>query len=245
MRTRRGTYTLFSKPGMARFGQPDHAATLLADEMTVKAGERVLVLHCGAGLPGLAVAAGAGAQVILADANIVAVEATQRAAVANGLADCITVMASGGTRELAGSPPCPPTLGGTLGRHGNAGRNVQDHGDDTAGHANPSLPQRLGVRGLTTIRTLLLPKGEAQRAADASGTLTRRSSPAVASTSPAPMPRAPRPTFATPKTLFGTIAVRGYRKGCRVGVAVKPDEPLPIPARFQEPWLDHGCFQPL
>ena len=45
--------------------------------------------------------------------------------------------------------------------------------------------------------------------------------------------------------LFGVIAVRGYRKGCRVGEAVKPMKRLPTPSRFQEPWIDHGadrCF---
>jgi 16S rRNA G1207 methylase RsmC len=97
--TRSGTYALFEKPGMARFGRQDIAALLLADELDAGPADALLLLNCGAGLPGL-VAAGAGARVIMTDANVVAVQAARHAAEANGLADRVEVAASGGTREV-------------------------------------------------------------------------------------------------------------------------------------------------
>jgi 16S rRNA (guanine1207-N2)-methyltransferase len=44
--------------------------------------------------------------------------------------------------------------------------------------------------------------------------------------------------------LFGSVATLAYRKGHRVGVAVK-GEGTAVPAAFQEEWLDHGWFRQL
>ena len=195
VRTRRGTFALYSKPGMARFGQPDHAATLLADEMEVEAGDHLILLNSGAGLPGLATAAD-GAHVLMADANVVSAEAARRTAEANGFADLVTVTTRDGT---------------------------------------PALPGDLAA----DVAAVLLPKGkivalqciwDAYQALKPGGRFYIAGANAEGAKS----------AFRYAEDLFGTVAVRGYRKGCRVGVAAKPATPLPATTRFQEPWLDHG-----
>ncbi len=198
VRIRTGTFTLFEKPGMARFGQPDHAAALLADEIEVEPDKAVLVLNCGAGLPGL-VAAEAGARVIMTDANVVAVQAARQAVEANGLADHVTVVVSSGTRELPA--------------------------DTTADVAAVLLPKgkAAALQHIWDAYQALKPGGRFYIAgANAEGAKTY---------------------IRYAEDLFGPIAARAYRKGCRVGVAVKPVEPVPAPARFQEPWLSHDHFQ--
>lgn len=42
--------------------------------------------------------------------------------------------------------------------------------------------------------------------------------------------------------LFGACAVPAYRKGCRVGLAVKSSTPDPLPQAFQVPYLAHDYF---
>ncbi|MEZ4658787.1 MAG: methyltransferase [Caldilineaceae bacterium] len=42
--------------------------------------------------------------------------------------------------------------------------------------------------------------------------------------------------------LFGACAVPAYRKGCRVGMAMKAAAPDPLPPAFQEPYLAHDYF---
>lgn len=43
--------------------------------------------------------------------------------------------------------------------------------------------------------------------------------------------------------LFGNGRLVAYRKGCRVGMAVKPEQISPLPKVFSAPWLDHEHFE--
>ncbi len=195
---RSGTYTLFEKPGMVLFGRKDIPATLLADEIETRQGDTLLVLNCGAGLPGL-VAAEAGARVIMADANVVAVQAARQAVEANGSTDRVTVVASSGTREL----PADTTV---------------------------------------DVAALLLPKGRAvalQHIWDAYRTLKPGGRFFIAGANA----EGAKTYIRYAEDLFGPIAIRAYRKGCRVGAAVKSTQAQPIPSRFQRPWLAHDHFQ--
>jgi len=213
LRIRAGTFTLFEKPGMVRFGRQDVPASLLADEIEAGLGDTMLLLNCGVGLPGL-VAAEAGARVVMADANVVAVEAAVQAAAANGLADRITVTASGGTRELLDDRPGIPP-------------------DDSPENS----PDRLDF----DVAAVLLPKGKAialQCIWDAYQALKPGGRFYIAGANA----EGAKTCIRYAQDLFGPIAVRAYRKGCRVGVATKPVEPRSISARFQEPWLDHDYF---
>ena len=214
VRTRRGTYTLFEKPGMARFGQPDIPASLLADELEIEPDESVLLLNCGAGLPGI-VAAEAGAHVTMVDANVVAVEAARRGAEANGLIERVTVS------------PSPPNLGETLG---------------LPGDPSPASPKIGGQGAEYDIAAVLLPKGKAaalQSIWDAYQALRPGGRFFFAGANA----EGAKTYIRYAEDLFGPIAVRAYRKGCRVGVAAKPMETRPLPRRFQEPWLARDYFQ--
>ena len=73
------------KPGLVSWDTLDPATRLLAEEMPVEAGQRVLDLRCGAGICGV-LAAQRGALVTLCDDNLVAVEAARRTLALNGLA---------------------------------------------------------------------------------------------------------------------------------------------------------------
>ncbi len=230
VRTRRGTYTLFEKPGMARFGQPDIPASLLADELEVEPGESVLLLNCGAGLPGI-VAAEAGAHVTMVDANVVAVEAARRGAEANGLIERVTV-----------SPPSAPSLGGTPGLSGDASQST--HIGNMAQPSEPSTasPKNGGRGAEYDVAALLLPKGKAaalQSIWDAYQALKPGGRFFFAGANA----EGAKTYIRYAEDLFGPIAVRAYRKGCRVGVAAKPLSSQPLPMRFQEPWLAHDYFQ--
>lgn len=44
--------------------------------------------------------------------------------------------------------------------------------------------------------------------------------------------------------LFGQVATLDYRRGCRVGLAVKGPTPACLPPAWQSPWLDHSRFHP-
>ena len=233
--TRRGSFTLFDKPGMARYGQPDHAATLLADELEVELDETVVLFNSGSGLPGL-VAAHAGAAVTMVDANVVAVEAAKRAAEANGLAEYISVAAN--------SPSSTPTMGGTF-----------DQGDEpvlSARAADPAQPAssrqatpKFGARTTkpwVDLSAVLLPKGKAaalQSIWDAYQSLRSGGHFYLAGANG----EGAKSYFRYAEQLFGPIAVRGYRKGCRVGFARKPVVERPLPKLFQEPWLAHNYFR--
>ena len=72
------------KPGLPSWDTLDPATRLLAEEMPVEAGQRVLDLRCGAGICGV-LAAQRGAFVTLCDDNLVAVEAARRTLALNGL----------------------------------------------------------------------------------------------------------------------------------------------------------------
>ena len=82
-----------SKPGLPDWDQPDYAARLLCESIAVGQGDRLIDLRCGKGiLPAFAASRGAG--VVTVDDHIVAVEATRRTLVLNGVS-AVTGGASG------------------------------------------------------------------------------------------------------------------------------------------------------
>ncbi len=93
------------KPGVLGFGGLDPAAALLAEAVQVAPGDRVLDLHCGAGLVGslAAILSGSG-QVTLADSHAVSVACAGRTIVSNGLSNA-SVFASQGTQAIRSLPP--------------------------------------------------------------------------------------------------------------------------------------------
>ncbi|MDB4913807.1 MAG: hypothetical protein JWM95_1451 [Gemmatimonadetes bacterium] len=76
---------LETKPGVFAHGAVDPASLLLAEHIRAGEGDVVVHLNCGNGLLGSALlTAGQAARVILADRNVLAVEATSRTLDANG-----------------------------------------------------------------------------------------------------------------------------------------------------------------
>jgi 16S rRNA (guanine1207-N2)-methyltransferase len=73
-----------SKPGLEAWDEIGPAARLLAEELTVAPGRRVLDLRCGVGVCGM-LAARRGADVTLCDDSIVAVKAARRTLELNGV----------------------------------------------------------------------------------------------------------------------------------------------------------------
>ena len=51
-----------------------------------------------------------------------------------------------------------------------------------------------------------------------------------------------RPALRQAEALFGNLTMLAYGKGHRVGLAVKPPAPPPLPPAFAEPLLDHATF---
>jgi len=78
-------YTVATKPGLASQGRDD-ATVLLAERMVIPLGATVVSFQCGSGLLGAVAAKGRGAaHVYLSDRSAVAVEATRRTLIANGI----------------------------------------------------------------------------------------------------------------------------------------------------------------
>ena len=72
------------KPGLEAWNEISPAARLLAEELSVEPGQRVLDLRCGVGVRGM-LAARRGADVTLCDDSIVAVQAARRTLELNGV----------------------------------------------------------------------------------------------------------------------------------------------------------------
>jgi 16S rRNA (guanine1207-N2)-methyltransferase len=70
-------YAVATKPGVFAHGREDSASLLLAEHARVNAGDVVVHLNCGTGLFGV-VAAERASRVLLADRNVLAVEAARR-----------------------------------------------------------------------------------------------------------------------------------------------------------------------
>ena len=94
-----------SKPGTLAGGEQDRAAVLLAEVVAPAPSSTILDLNCGTGLTGamLATLVPAG-RVIMADANVIEVEAAQRTVAATGLTNA-AVHLSHGTNHLALAAP--------------------------------------------------------------------------------------------------------------------------------------------
>jgi 16S rRNA (guanine1207-N2)-methyltransferase len=92
--------TLVSKPGLFAWDRLDDGTAALIDVMEIEPSDRVLDLGCGTGLAGLVAARLASeGQVVLADADLRAVEAARRTITANGignakvtLSDCASAL---------------------------------------------------------------------------------------------------------------------------------------------------------
>jgi 16S rRNA (guanine1207-N2)-methyltransferase len=79
-------YRLSSRPGVFSWDHVDEATTILADAMTVHAGESVLDIGCGCGALGVVAATLSGSgQVCMLDADVEAVRSATRSAAAAGL----------------------------------------------------------------------------------------------------------------------------------------------------------------
>ncbi len=88
-------YAMATKPGTVAYGRVDQAAVLLGERMDVANGDAVVQLHCGNGLVG-AVAWGRGAaRVLLADRNVLNVEAARRTLVENGVGNGEALLGQG------------------------------------------------------------------------------------------------------------------------------------------------------
>src|SRR5439155_19884534 len=80
-------FVVCTKPGMFEHRTLDPAAMLLAENLEVSPSDAVLNLNCGAGLVGTVAAIRASdGRCVMADANLLAVEAAGRTARANGVA---------------------------------------------------------------------------------------------------------------------------------------------------------------
>ncbi len=92
--------TLVSKPGLFAWDRLDDGTAALIDVMEIEPSDRVLDLGCGTGLAGLVAARRTSeGQVVLADADVRAVEAARRTMTANGignaevtLSDCASAL---------------------------------------------------------------------------------------------------------------------------------------------------------
>lgn len=92
---------LYTKPGMPADRDVDVASALLAESLELNHDATILNLNCGAGLVGVVAATVASnGRVLLADPNVVAVEAARRTLQANGLTNA-EVFLSAGTSHLS------------------------------------------------------------------------------------------------------------------------------------------------
>ena len=190
------------KPGMA-YDATDVAAQLLAAHIQIAPTDVVLDLNCGAGLVGATAALMASAgRVLLADANILAVESARRTVAANALTNA-AVYASSGLSHMADAS----TVGAL-----------------TADVVTMRLPKgkRVALQLMRDAFHALKPGGSFYLAgANDEGikTMLRHA-----------------------EALFGAMTIPAYRKGHRVGTAIKPAEPPPRPAAFADPWLDANRY---
>lgn len=79
------SYEIATKAGAFAHGRLDPATLLLAEHIGVKEGDTVVHLNCGNGLVGAVASAGRAGRVLLADRNIVSVEAARRTLAANAV----------------------------------------------------------------------------------------------------------------------------------------------------------------
>ncbi|MBI2939707.1 MAG: methyltransferase [Chloroflexi bacterium] len=94
-----------SKPGMPENRTTDVASLLMADNLEIHPADTVVDLNCGAGMAGVAAARLAtGGRVIMADSNVVEVEAARRTVEANHVANAAVYLSSG-TSHLSLLPP--------------------------------------------------------------------------------------------------------------------------------------------
>jgi 16S rRNA (guanine1207-N2)-methyltransferase len=77
-------FTLATKPGVFSHEEPDPSSLLLAQHVLANKGDVVVHLNCGNGLLGAALA-GQASRVVLADRNVLSVEAATRTLRANGV----------------------------------------------------------------------------------------------------------------------------------------------------------------
>jgi 16S rRNA (guanine1207-N2)-methyltransferase len=92
-------FAVCTKPGVPEHGAPDPAGLLLAANLDLGRSDVVLNLHCGAGLVGTVAATLAPeGRAVLADANVVAVEAASRTARANGVTNAEAIVSAGTSR---------------------------------------------------------------------------------------------------------------------------------------------------
>jgi len=98
--------TVCSKPGVRSHRTPDVASTLLAEAIAARPTDSVLIFNCGASPVG-PVAAGLATdgRVVLADANVVEVEAARRTLAVNRVANATAHLSSG----IGHLPELPPT----------------------------------------------------------------------------------------------------------------------------------------
>lgn len=95
-------YRVATKPGAFGHGMLDHASLMLAEEARFAPGETVALLNCGGGLFGAVAGAHGAARVILADRNVLSIEAASRTLASNEVACAETVLSQGSTRFPAG-----------------------------------------------------------------------------------------------------------------------------------------------
>src|SRR5438477_8376572 len=100
----RQRFVVCTKLGMFEHRTLDPATLLLAENLEIHPSDAVLNLNCGAGLVGTVAATRASdGRCVMADANLLAVEAAGRTARANGVARA-EVHLSSGTSHLAPLP---------------------------------------------------------------------------------------------------------------------------------------------
>jgi 16S rRNA (guanine1207-N2)-methyltransferase len=89
------TYRVATKPGVFGHGALDHASVMLAEEARVSPGETVAYLNCGTGLFGAVAGVQGAARVLLADRNVLSLEAATRTLASNDIANGETFLSQG------------------------------------------------------------------------------------------------------------------------------------------------------
>lgn len=91
-------FAVATKPGVFAHGRTDPAAVMLAEQVEVPGGATVVHFNCGNGLAGTAAAAsGRAKRVLLADRNVVSVEAARRTLAANHVTNAEVYLGHGAT----------------------------------------------------------------------------------------------------------------------------------------------------
>ena len=187
----------YVKPGMLEWASNDPARLLLAENLQLSCGERLLDLNCGSGLvAAVALHVAHNTSVIAASSNAVDLAATRQtlAAATREDASRAAVSASGFGKAVHGATPADVVSIRLLKGKIPALRLVLD-----AYHAlRPGGRAYLAGGNSEGIKTYLRQMGE----------------------------------------LFGGVETLAYRKGHRVGVAIKAQEPASLPPVFLDPWMD-------